>query len=58
MYVLCARTATPLPFLFPSKGHMLGGGGGGEGRSEFRSCVKVEVAVLMSPIVSVDVKQH
>ena len=34
-----------------------------KGRSEFRSCVKVEVAVLGSPsliicMVSVDVKQH
>ena len=26
--------------------------------AEFRSCVKVEVAILMSLMVSVDVKQH
>ena len=26
--------------------------------SEFRSCVKIEAAVLMSLTVSVDVKQH
>ena len=31
---------------------------GCQATSEFRSCVKVEVAVLMSLMVSVDVKQH
>ena len=37
---------------------LFGGGVGGGGSQELRSCVKVEVAVSNEPTISVDVKQH